>query len=179
MSSRRIVVVVAASDFHRSGQTAKSADRHVSIDSSSTAGIVFHLRGRNVRPPIAGGLLRLVLLGITLNHSVACGRIQLLSLAAALHAVWSLSMRRGQGVRRGRSRARCTLGARMNRGHVLSRSLLTVSLSRDRRESLLLITLLLLIDLLLFRALTLLLSPQEPVMIRRSISWGRRQGSRT
>ncbi len=39
--------------------------------------------------------------------------------------------------------------------------------------------LLLLIDLLLFPALTLLLSPQEPVMIWRSISWGRRQGSRT
>ena len=39
--------------------------------------------------------------------------------------------------------------------------------------------LLLLIELLLFHALTLLLSPQEPVMIRRRISWGRRQGSRT
>ena len=39
--------------------------------------------------------------------------------------------------------------------------------------------LLLLIDLLPFHALTLFLSPHEPVMIRRSISWGRRQGSRT
>jgi hypothetical protein len=29
-------------------------------------------------------------------------------------------------------------------------------------------------DLLLFRALTLLLPPHEPFMIRRSISWGRR-----
>ena len=39
--------------------------------------------------------------------------------------------------------------------------------------------LLLLIDLLLFPALALLLSPQEPVVVGRSISWGRRQGSRT
>ena len=34
--------------------------------------------------------------------------------------------------------------------------------------------LLLLIDRLPFHALTLLLSPHEPFMIRRSISWGRR-----
>ena len=63
----------------------------------------------------------------------------------------------------------------MDRGHVLSRFLLTVSLSGDRREILLLITLLLLIELLLFPALALLLSPQEPVVVGRSISWGRRR----